>query len=570
MKEGLLIRLLFVFFVLLFGTLQPQAATAVETSSTIDSSMTRFDIEQIPFVLKSEWQICRYSPPKTNHYDCRTSSVPDSIESAFPGLDGFVFYRVQFWITRKLEHQALGIYIPQVRDADKLYINGHLIGETGQFAPNFEKATLYQRRYPIPSSILKFDQSNELIIKVYNHARPGGLVMGAPVIDSVKNIYKQTATQESMLMIFIGMILLISAVQIFYYLAQPEHRENLLFAILCVFESIYLLTYSQAALDSGINLTSIFRINMLLFAILTVNFFLFVSSFFKQSIPWIIKGILTVILLLGIVSVTILPIDWIYYILHIIQLISVFILVPYYFYIFYRAKLQELPYASLMTKVLALYIFTVLIDFAIDQQWLPLFVTGIAGLLSPIFLITVFIAITFILIHKHWLYYRHATYDYLTNCLRRSSFEQRLAEEIHRIHRTGQSIVVALIDIDNFKQINDAHNHLVGDQVLQAVVNRTRASLRDFDLLGRYGGDEFIVAAEVSDKKDATQLLKRIHKNITSHAVIDKNNKAIEVSITIGAVVAEASDLVTALQMIEEADDILVSGKVKQKGHIHI
>ena len=565
-----MIRLLFVFFVLLFSALHSQANTAAGFSPDAEAPKTQFNIAQIPFVLEGEWQICRYSPPQTSHYDCHTISVPDSIETAFPGLDGFVFYRTQFSISRQLEHQALAVYIPQVRDADKLYINGHLIGETGQFAPDFEKATLYQRRYPIPSSILNFNQNNELIIKVYNHARPGGLVMGAPEFDSVRSIYQQTATQESLLMIFIGMILLISAVQIFYYLAQPEHRENLLFAILCVFESIYLLTYSQAALDSGINLTSIFRINMLLFAILTVNFFLFVSSFFRQSIPWPIKGILSLVLVLGIVCVTILPIDWIYHVLLVIQLISVFILVPYYFYIFYRAKWLGLPYASLMTKVLGLYIFTVLIDFAVDQQLVPLFITGIAGLLSPIFLITVFIAITFILIHKHWLYYRHATYDYLTNCLRRSSFEQRLAEEIHRIHRTGQSIVVALIDIDNFKQINDAHNHLVGDQVLQEVVNRTRDSLRDFDLLGRYGGDEFIVAAEVSDKKDATQLLKRIHKNITSHAVIDKNDKAIEVSITIGAVVAEASDLVTALQMIEEADDILVSGKVKQKGHIHI
>lgn len=534
------------------------------------SAAQEYSVEQLPVHFEGEWQICRYTIPENNHYDCRFIKVPGSIEQVFPEFDGLAFYRTFFTLSSELEHQALAIYIRQIRDADKLYINGHLIGETGQFAPNFEKATLYQRLYPIPSNLLKFNQKNELVIKVFNHARPGGMVMSAPVIDSVKSLYQNTATQESLLMIFVGMVLLISAVQIFYYLAQPEHRENLLFAVLCIFQSIYLLTYSQAALDSGINLTSIFRINMLLFAILTVNFFLFVSHFFKHSIPPLIKMVLALTLLMGIVSVTILPIDWIYYVLDIIQLMSVFILVPYYFYIFYQAKRQELPYASLMTKVLALYIFTALIDFAIDQQWVPLFITGIAGLLSPIFLITVFIAITFILIHKHWHYYRHATYDYLTNCLRRSSFEQRLAEEIHRIHRTGQSIVVALIDIDNFKHINDEYNHLAGDKVLQQVVNRTRASLRDFDLLGRYGGDEFIVGAEVSDKKDATQLLKRIHKMIVRKPVIHKDGQSININITIGAFVAEASDLVTALQMIEQADDILVSGKVKQKGHIHI
>lgn len=529
-----------------------------------------YSVQQLPSEFKGDWQVCRYTTPENNQYDCSSTNVPGPIEEAFPEFDGLAFYRTTFTISNEFKHQSLAIYIRQIRDADKLYINGHLIGQTGTFAPNFEKATLYQRLYPIPSNILNYDQSNELLIKVYNHARPGGISVSAPIIDSVHNIYQITATQEALLMIFIGMIILIAAVQFFYYLAQPENRENLLFAVLCIFESLYLLTYSQSALESGIHLTIIFRVNILLFSILTVNFFLFVSYFFKQSIPWLIKCVLALTLLMGIVSVTVLPVDWIYHILLAIQLISVLILVPYYFYIFYQAYRQKMPYAGLMSKVLALYIITAIIDFAIDQQLLPLFVSGIAGLLSPIFLITVFIAITFILIHKHWLYYRHATYDYLTNCLRRSSFEQRLAEEIHRIHRTGQSIVVALIDIDNFKHINDTHNHLVGDKVLQEVVNRTRASLRDFDLLGRYGGDEFIVAAEVSDKKDATQLLKRIHRNISSHPVIDKNDESIAISITIGAVVAEASDLVTALQMIEEADQILVSGKVKQKGHVHI
>lgn len=565
-----MIRILFAVFALLFSTLLSQSVSAVEFKPDREASTARFTIEQIPFALEGEWQICRYSPQQSNHYDCKSTKVPSPIEQVFPAFDGFAFYRTHFTISRQLEHQALAVYIQQVRDSDKLYINGHLVGETGQFAPNFEKATLYQRLYPVPSSILRFEQPNELIIKVYNHARPGGMLVGAPVIDTVTNVYQKTSTQESLLMIFIGMILLISAVQIFYYLAQPEHRENLLFAVLCVFESLYLMTYSQTALESGINLTSIFRINILLFAILTVNFFLFVSSFFKQSIPLAIQAVLAFILLLGITSVTILPIDWIYHVLLILQLTSVLILIPYYIVIFYQANRQKLAYANLMSKVLILYIVTVLVDFAIDQQLVPPVVTGIAGLLSPIFLIIVFIAITFVLIHKHWLYYRHATYDYLTHCLRRSSFEQRLAEEIHRIHRTGQSIVVALIDIDNFKQINDEYNHLVGDQVLQEVVNRTRASLRDFDLLGRYGGDEFIVAAEVSDKKDALQLLKRIHKSIIEKSVTDKKGNEIAISITIGGYVAEASDLVTALQMIEQADDILVRGKVKQKGHIHI
>ncbi|NVK22450.1 MAG: diguanylate cyclase [Kangiellaceae bacterium] len=531
---------------------------------------TQFSVQQLPFVFEGSWILCQKAHANAKPENCQAAHVPANIEETFADYNGYLLYKTEFSITEQIHSQPLAIYIKHLRDADEIYLNGQLIGQTGSFADNFQKATLYPRIYYLPTNLLNYTTANELILKVYNHARQGGITNAAPVLDHAQNITNIVGKQDAMLMIFIGMMLLITAVQIFYYLAQPENKEHILFAALCLLEASYLYTYSQLALHSGWDLTLIFRFNIFFFCVLTVIFCLFLIKFFKQPLNRLFLVALGVILLAGVSCISFLPIDHIYAVVNILEVVTVTVLIPYYLFLFYRAIKDKLPYSKSMTAVLVLYMLTVVLDIAVDLQVLPPFILGIAGLISPIFLIAVFIAITLILIHKHWHYYRHATYDYLTNSLRRSAFEERLSEELHRIRRTNDSLVVALLDIDNFKQFNDQHSHIVGDQVLQAVAERTRLTLREFDLLGRYGGDEFCIAAEVADQTLAISLLKRLQLNITQEPVIDKEGKPHKINVTIGAFIATPEQQVTAQELIEKADDILVKGKINQKGKVHI
>lgn len=81
--------------------------------------------------------------------------------------------------------------------------------------------------------------------------------------------------------------------------------------------------------------------------------------------------------------------------------------------------------------------------------------------------------------------------DSLTGLLNHSRFKERLAHEIERCRRTGGEISLAMIDIDLFKQINDAHGHLIGDRVIRALSGSLTAGLRKIEIIGRYGGEEF-------------------------------------------------------------------------------
>jgi len=526
---------------------------------------------QLPITLNQNWTVCvEHNSP--NEVSCRSLPKVGSIETVFENFNGYAIYRTSFSLENNLEQHPLSLFIPHLRDADKVYLNGELVGQTGSFPPSFEKATLYSRTYPLPSKQLKFGKaaSNELVISVYNHARQGGISGGPPIINTTAVIYDEQIGAEGLLMLYVGIMLIIAAVQIFYFVAQPQSRDHLYFAAFCACEAVYILTYSNFAFQSGLHLNTIFRANIVLFGVLTLLFYLFLTHFFKCQIPkWFTIPIVTLLIVISLITVFI-PIDHIYDIVHLLQALSIFVLVPFYLYLFYRAISEKLPYAKLMAWALCIFILAVVFDILVDLQVIPSFMNELEGLLSPIFLIGIFLILTLILIHKHLQYYRYATYDYLTNCLRRSAFVERLTEELFRIHRSEDVIVLALLDIDDFKQINDKYNHIMGDNILRTVATRTHDVLREFDLLGRYGGDEFIIAAQVSDQHDALQLLKRIHKNITEEPIIRDNKKTINVSVTIGGITTDPKHSATAEELIELADEILVKGKIKQKGRVHI
>lgn len=87
---------------------------------------------------------------------------------------------------------------------------------------------------------------------------------------------------------------------------------------------------------------------------------------------------------------------------------------------------------------------------------------------------------------------RQSTVDVLTGAYSRSFFLQRAEDEVNRALRYGRALSLVFIDIDHFKEINDEQGHLAGDLVLRELGSLFRRSVRNADVLGRYGGDEFI------------------------------------------------------------------------------
>lgn len=111
---------------------------------------------------------------------------------------------------------------------------------------------------------------------------------------------------------------------------------------------------------------------------------------------------------------------------------------------------------------------------------------------------------------------RVAMLDPLTNVYNRRVFSRYLERETARVQRHGTTFAMLMIDIDEFKLINDRHGHTVGDDVLKTVAQVTQQVVRKVDIVARYGGDEFVVLMPDSDQQAADHVCERIRQSIES------------------------------------------------------
>ncbi|NQZ21132.1 MAG: diguanylate cyclase [Colwellia sp.] len=154
-----------------------------------------------------------------------------------------------------------------------------------------------------------------------------------------------------------------------------------------------------------------------------------------------------------------------------------------------------------------------------------------------------------------------ASHDSLTGLLNRRAIMEGLPKEIKRMKRQEHVLCIGMCDIDHFKQVNDTYGHLVGDEVLKEVTKRMAATLREYDLLGRYGGEEFLVITPVDSNKNGLMVYQRICDVVSSQA-IKVNNLSISVTISCGVATYSAdSDVQTITELIARADEALYQAK---------
>jgi diguanylate cyclase (GGDEF)-like protein len=112
-----------------------------------------------------------------------------------------------------------------------------------------------------------------------------------------------------------------------------------------------------------------------------------------------------------------------------------------------------------------------------------------------------------------------ATHDPLTGALNRRAFADVLARAISEERRHHDGLALGICDVDEFKAVNDTHGHQVGDEVLVGIVRLITGSLRGHDVLGRYGGDEFVLLARHARDADAGMLFERLRAAIADHPI---------------------------------------------------
>ena len=148
--------------------------------------------------------------------------------------------------------------------------------------------------------------------------------------------------------------------------------------------------------------------------------------------------------------------------------------------------------------------------------------------------------------------------DSLTGLLNHTAIKAQLSHEIVRAKRQGKPMAFAMIDIDNFKKINDSHGHPVGDRVIKSLSRLLKQRLRENDLVGRYGGEEFAVVLVDADGAAAKKIMDTIRKDF---ARLRHLAELQEFSVTFSCGVADITNYSDASILADAADKALYKAK---------
>jgi diguanylate cyclase (GGDEF)-like protein len=155
--------------------------------------------------------------------------------------------------------------------------------------------------------------------------------------------------------------------------------------------------------------------------------------------------------------------------------------------------------------------------------------------------------------------------DPLTGIFNRRAILERLTEEISRARRQGSSLTIGMCDLDHFKLVNDAFGHQAGDDALRAFTLVVQAQLRDYDSVGRYGGEEFLVIAPGAAGQGDASLYERVCTRVAG-AGISTAKGTIPMTVSIGVAAATAESTVDTL--LAAADAALYQAKVDGRNRV--
>lgn len=165
---------------------------------------------------------------------------------------------------------------------------------------------------------------------------------------------------------------------------------------------------------------------------------------------------------------------------------------------------------------------------------------------------------------------RQAYSDYLTGLKNRRSFIEQAEIELYRSIRYGRKFSLIMFDIDHFKRINDTFGHSVGDLVLQEIAKICKSILREMDIVGRIGGEEFAILLPETDISEATRIAERLRITMSKSEVLIPFNKKTKFTASFGVVFANNISVLSIDELLNQADKALYKAKKNGRNNVVI
>jgi diguanylate cyclase (GGDEF)-like protein len=160
--------------------------------------------------------------------------------------------------------------------------------------------------------------------------------------------------------------------------------------------------------------------------------------------------------------------------------------------------------------------------------------------------------------------------DSKTGLLNAATWEREATVEIARAVRTRSPLALALLDIDRFKAVNDTHGHLVGDEVIKEIASTLTGLLRNYDVAGRFGGEEFALLLPQTRAADAFGIAERVRSSVAGLSIITPGGDRLRVTVSVGVAALDAGSRREYTELMAAADAALYRAKAGGRDQVQM
>ncbi|HEU4560141.1 MAG TPA: diguanylate cyclase [Longimicrobium sp.] len=517
-----------------------------------------------PETLSGTWKFARgdslaWAQPAYDDRAWAGVAVPGEWEQSFPGYDGFGWYRRTITLSSS-EDMPVGVFFSTVGDAYEVYWNGVKIGSRGAFPPSFQEG-VDPSLFLVPASALERgrDGRHLLAVRVYNDYAYGGLM--SPVkVGRYDHLAEKRSPRDMVIGTLVAFFLAIGVYHLVFWLRRRAALENLWFAAVSLAISVYGATFSSVVSELLVPYTSPYRTGVVALLLCGPFFVALVYALFELrlrlrerliSAAFVATATVAAVLPLG----TLARLNrWIDVALA-LGMLAIVLRAG-------RASSRHKPHGRLLVVGTAAFALTFIYDLASEYDFVPVahlpIFPGVPSLFWAGFLVFV-VAVGIATAGKWALTEVTALVDPLTGLSRRHVLEDALRRETERVRRSGGSLALVMIDLDFFKQVNDAYGHRVGDEVLARVGRLLRSTARNIDLPARFGGEEFAVLLFDSGLQGALAFAERFRRHLRELSVPAGGGRTVRVTASLG--IAVGAELVDPEALIDAADKALYRAK---------
>jgi two-component system cell cycle response regulator len=161
-----------------------------------------------------------------------------------------------------------------------------------------------------------------------------------------------------------------------------------------------------------------------------------------------------------------------------------------------------------------------------------------------------------------------ATTDAVTTLLNRRALVDRLSHEMERARRYGTPLALLMVDLDHFKDINDTHGHLVGDEALREVARVLHSAVRNVDIVARYGGEEFAIVLPETSNEGAVAFAERVRERVAEHVFANERLPSLRITVSVGVASVPSADIESVEDFFARSDEALYRAKAGGRNQV--